>query len=420
MSRHYRSRPKTTVWTVLIALALAPGAAAAARSTTFVAAEAADGDLFGAAVDTGDGLLAVGAYSTDLERADVGVVHLFEPGSDGVAQIATLAAADGELGGRFGAAVAISGDVVLVGAPGVILSELNEGAAYLFERADDAWTRVAELRRESPGRNDMAGAAVALDAGVAVVGAPGADAAGTDSGVALVYERRSGSWERVATLVPETETGGARFGSAVAVDGDRILVGASGDVQAAQNPGSAHLFERTGAGWSEVATLTPSDGAGGDAFGDAVALADDRALIGARFADQSGSDEGAAYVFERTTGGWNEIARLTAPQPADRDQFGHAVALAGDAALVGAPRVDDPGRDAGAVWEFVSGANGWGMSRRLSPEAPETYDEFGSAVAAQGSFAVVGAPQDIPADATGETVTGTATLFRDVGQSAPE
>ena len=415
MSKHCEYRSTSVARTALIAMALAvSNGAAAASPTTFVAEEAADGDLFGAAADVSGGLVAVGAQSTDLERDDMGAVHLFEVASGSVAKVATLAAADGELEARFGASVALGDGLVLVGAPGVILSELNEGAAYLFEREGDAWTQVAKLRRENTGRNDMAGAAVGLDGGIAVVGAPGADVAGTDSGTALVYERAAGGWEQVATLVPEAAQGGERFGSAVAVDGDHILVGASGNGPAGEDPGSAHVFERTGEVWEEVAKLAASDGAGGDAFGDAVALANDRALVGARFADLSGSDEGAAYVFERTNTGWSEVAKVTAPEPADRDQFGHAVALAGDAALVGAPRVDRPGRDSGAVWKFVAGSDKWAMSSRLSPEAPETYDEFGSAVAAEGAVAVVGAPQDIPADANGEVVTGTATLFRDV------
>jgi len=398
---------------LLIALGLgAHGSALAAPPTTFTAGAAKDGDLFGVAVDIAGGLVAVGAPSTDRERDDMGVVHLFDVGSGDPAQLTTLAPADGELGASFGSSVAIGDGVVLVGAPGVVLSQLNEGVAYLFEREANDWVEVARIRRHAPGRNDMAGSAVAVQGSVAVVGAPGADAAGTDSGLALVYERDEDGWVRTASLTPEGAAEGARFGSAVAVDGDRILVGASGDVPAGEDPGRAFVFERDGDGWRQLAVLTPADGGGGDGFGDAVALDGDRALVGARFADLSGSDEGAAYLFRHQSDGWTEVGRLTAPEPADRDQFGHAVALGNDAALVGAPRVDEPGRDSGAIWAFSPGNGGWDDTRRLSPAAPDAYDEFGSAVAAEGDAAIVGAPQDIPKDATGETVTGTATLFR--------
>ncbi|WP_435105690.1 FG-GAP repeat protein [Arhodomonas sp. AD133] len=410
MSIHNRSMPLARVRPLLSAAMLTvPFAAMAASPTTFVAADAADGDLFGTAVDVDGSRIAVGASSTDLERDDVGVVYLFDGTADGAEPVAMLQATDGELADGFGAAVAVSDDAVLVGAPGVLLSELNEGAAYLFERDGDAWSQVAKLRRETVGKNDMTGVAVALDDGVAVVGSPGADAAGTDSGVALIYERGESAWTKVATLTPEAA--GERFGSAVAADRDRILVGASGNVRTKETTGSAYVFERGDNGWQQAARLTPSDGAGGDGFGDAVALTGDRALVGAHFADLGGSDEGAAYVFEQADGRWNEVAKLTAPKPADRDQFGHAVALAGGVALVGAPRFDHPGRDSGAVWAFTPGAEGWRLNTRLSPAASDTYDEFGSAVAAEEGMAVVGAPQDIPANADGEVVTGTVTLF---------
>ncbi len=410
MSIHNRSMPPARVHPFLFAAMLTvPFGAVAESPTTFVAADAADGDLFGTAVDMAGDRIAVGASSTDLERDDVGAVYLFDGTSDGVEPVAMLQATDGELADGFGESVAVSDDTVLVGAPGVVLSKLNEGAAYLFERDGEGWSQVAKLRRETVGRNDMTGVAVALDGGVAVIGSPGADAAGTDSGAALIYEREEGAWTRVATLTPEAA--GERFGSAVSVDGDRILVGASGNVPAQETAGSAYVFERRDNAWQRTARLTPSDGAGGDGFGDAVALTGDRALVGARFADLGGSDEGAAYVFKQADGGWNEVAKLTAPEPADRDQFGHAVALTGTMALIGAPRFDHPGRDSGAVWAFTPGAGGWHLNTRLSPAAPDTYDEFGSAVAAEEGTAVIGAPQDIPADADGEVVTGTVTLF---------
>lgn len=384
---------------------------------TFVAPGAADGDLFGISVAVDRGRIAVGASSTDLERDDMGVVHLFETAGDGgVESTATLKATDGELADGFGASVALDGDAVIVGAPRVLLSELNEGAAYLFERDGSGWRQVARFRRESVGKNDMAGVAVGLDGNVAVVGAPGADVAGTDSGVVLVYERGREGWTRTATLTPDSAS--ERFGAAVAVEGDRILVGASGNVPAKETTGSAYLFERTPEGWQETARLTPSDGAGGDGFGDAVALAGSRALVGARFADLDGSDEGAAYVFEQLAEGWRQVDTLTAPEPSDRDQFGHAVALVGDVALVGAPRVDDPGRDSGAVWAFVKGEEGWALRNRLTPLEAEDYDNFGTAVSADDHMVIVGAPEDIPSQVEGEVVTGTATLFRNHGGTA--
>ena len=427
LDRRLKTRARTFL-TVLAfgAIASFSGAIAISLPTTFVAQDAADRDRFGTAVDVSGTTIAVGAPGTDVERDDAGAVHLYQAATDAdaqssddaavsdVAEVATLVASDGELADAFGASVAISGDVVLVGAPGVILSELNEGAAYLFVRDGDTWTEAGRLRLETVAKNDMFGSAVGLDGGVAVVGAPGANVAGEDSGTAVVHERRAGAWQATATLEPDDAAAGQRFGSAVAVDGARILIGASGDVIAGEDPGAAYLFERTADGWTQVATLTPSSAGGGSAFGDAVALDGDLALVGARFADLGGSDRGAAYLFARTGAGWAEVAELTAPEPSDRDAYGQAVALAGEVALVGAPRVDDPQRDAGAVWAYAADGGAWSMAERLSPAEAENYDEFGSALAADASVAVVGTPSDIPAGSPDDAMTGSGTLFRGV------
>lgn len=387
------------------------GAATAQSAITFGAADAADGDLFGVSVDIVGATVVVGASSTDVAREDAGAAYVFGATPDGIVERARLVASDGELADAFGAAVAVSEDAIVVGAPGVILSELNEGAAYLFERTDDGWREAARVHRDAPGRNDMFGGSVDLDDGVAVVGAPGADVGATDTGVALAYERVGGAWTRTATLTPDDARAGDRFGAAVAVHGERILVGASGNVPEEDTPGAAYVFERASGGWRQAARLVPTDGVGGDAFGDAVALHGDLAVVGARFADRAGRDDGAAYVFQRSGDGWVARATLAAPEPADRDQFGRAVAIAGEAVLVGAPRVDTPERDAGAVWAFTAQADGWSLAGRRSPEAAGAYDEFGSALAADADRVVVGAPQDIPAGADGEVVTGTATLL---------
>lgn len=421
-------RPTHLVRPVLTALAVVSlsalgGAFAISPPITFVAADVAERDWFGTALDVDGTMIAVGATGTDVDREDAGAVHLFDVSSDAsggeasagsVAQVATLVASDGELGDAFGANVAIAEGVVLVGAPGVVLSELNEGSAYLFEHDGDAWTEVAKLRLETVAKNDMFGGAVALGDGVAVVGAAGADAVGEDSGTAVVFMREGGTWQRTATLEPNDAAATQRFGSAVAVDGDRILVGASGDSFVGEDPGAAYLFERASNGWKQVARLTGSSAGGGSAFGESVALSGDLALVGARFAALGGSDRGAAYLFERTDVGWVERVELTAPEPADRDQFGAAVAFAGEVALVGAPRVDDPQRDAGGVWAHVTDESGAIKVNRLSPTSADEYDEFGVVLAADGSIAVVGTPTDVPPGASDDAMTGTATVFLDV------
>ncbi|MFQ5658676.1 MAG: FG-GAP repeat protein [Candidatus Methylomirabilales bacterium] len=101
------------------------------------------------------------------------------------------------------------------------------------------------------------------------------------------------------------------FGAAVALSGDTVVVGVSGDDDRGSSSGSAYVFQRTGTTWTEQAKLTARDGAAFDQFGAAVALSGDTVVVGARFDDDRGSSSGSAYVFQRTGATWTEQAKLT-------------------------------------------------------------------------------------------------------------
>jgi len=176
------------------------------------------------------------------------------------------------------------------------------------------------------------------------------------------------------------------FGAAVAADGDEVLVGAPLDSEPGPNAGAAYLFRR------DTATLertfqSPAPAAG-DLFGAAVALAGPRVVIGAPSAAGGGSEAGAAYVFDRASG--NLLATIPNPTPDRGDQFGSAVAIAGENVLVGAPFDDSAALDAGAAYLF-DGATGALLQTFLNP-AQGAFDHFGSAVAAGPSGLLVGTP----------------------------
>jgi hypothetical protein len=102
--------------------------------------------------------------------------------------------------------------------------------------------------------------------------------------------------------------------------------------------GSAYVFARSGASWSQQAQLTAADGAGGDWFGSSVSIFGDSAVVGSPH-DTLGSNtyQGSAYVFARSGNGWSQQAKLTASDGAANDNFGWSVALSGDTVLVAAP-----------------------------------------------------------------------------------
>ena len=140
----------------------------------------------------------------------------------------------------------------------------------------------------------------------------------------------------------------------MAVSGDTVVVGAIGDGDNGAESGSAYIFTRNQGGvdnWGQTAKITAAGGAEYDSFGDAVAVSGDTVVVGARGND----DNGSAYVFSRNAGGadtWGQTAKIIAAAGAVGDRFGDAVAVSGDAVVVGAPLDDDNGSDSGSAYVY--------------------------------------------------------------------
>jgi hypothetical protein len=331
---------------------------------------------------------------------------------------------DGADGDRFGAGVAIDGDTALVGAyrdDDACSSDpkCDSGSAYMFQQqADGTWTQSAKLTADDGTAGDAFGAAVALSGDTALVGAYGDGHNGAHAGAAYVFRRAAdGTWTQTAKLVPDDGAAGDWFGYALDLEGDTALVGAFLKSDAGAYSGSAYLFQQQADGhWSEVAKLVPRDGAAGDWFGAAVSLSGDTALIGAPGAAGTGSQAGAAYLFQRAANGaWTEVARLAARDGVGDAWFGAAVALEGDTALIGASRDAGMGIHAGAAYLFRRGADGiWTQRAKLVDDDGAAGDYFGEAVALSGDTALIGASGDdvLVCPSERSCYSGTAYLFQ--------
>ena len=149
-----------------------------------------------------------------------------------------------------------------------------------------------------------------------------------------------------------------RFGISLDLDGNRLVVGASGEDSASVDSGAAYVFAlnpNAPADWDQIAKLVADDGALGDQLGISVAISGERVLAGAQFDDDQGNESGSAYVFWQDEGGaegWGQVAKLVALGGATDDRFGFAAALSGDTALVGALRSDQLGTESGSARVF--------------------------------------------------------------------
>src|SRR6266508_458911 len=178
--------------------------------------------------------------------------------------------------------------------------------------------------------------------------------------------------------------------------------------------GSAYVFVRSGTGWSQQAKLTASDAASGDRFGDAVGISGNTVVVGA---SDAASDAGSAYVFVRSGTSWSQQAMLTASDAAVFDLFGRALAVSGDTAVIGAPSDDtDAGPNAGSAYVFVRSGTSWSQQAKLTASDAAAFDFFGAAVAISGDTVVVGALAD---DTDAGSNAGSAYVFVSAPTNTP-
>ncbi|WP_437669506.1 FG-GAP repeat protein [Sorangium sp. So ce131] len=198
-------------------------------------------------------------------------------------------------------------------------------------------------------------------------------------------------WVQQAKLRAPDGAASDLFGCAVALSSYTALVGAYGDDDKGDSAGSARVFARVGSTWIPGAKLLADDGAAGDNFGYAVALSGDTALVGAYGDDDGAANAGSAYVFVRTGGTWTQQQKLRASDAAANDNFGWSVALSGDTALVGAYQDDDGAANSGSAYVFVRTGGTWTQQQKLRPSGASASDSFGWSVALSGDTALVGA-----------------------------
>jgi len=277
---------------------------------------------------------------------------------DPFVQKAKLTASDRATSDGLGSSVAISGDVVVVGAPYAAPGGITQaGAAYVFVKPLGGWgdmTQTAKLTASDKYNFDIFGYSVAISGDVVVVGAQGGYAGDPPmAGAAYVFVKPAGGWANMTQTAKLTASDKAtldNFGRSVAISGNVVVVGSSfayaGGMGAA---GAAYVFVKPGGGWggnlTETAHLTASDKDWNDYFGKSVAISGGVVVVGAFYAETGGvtANAGAAYVFVKPGGGWGgdltESAKLTAPPDNDVfSNFGHSVGISGGVIVVGAPK----------------------------------------------------------------------------------
>lgn len=321
----------------------------------------------------------------------------------------------------FGVVVTMSDDRVVVGVRGDDQAALNAGAASVFQRSGISWIAEAKLTASDAATGDAFGDGVAISGDYVVVGAQQNDDAGSESGSAYVFHWSGTTWTEQAKLTASDAQPDARFGRSVAVDGDYAVVGATENLLELA-PGSAYVFRRDGATWTEEAKLTASDAGPDDRFGGSVAICGDYLVVGARSHDGAAVDAGAAYVFRRDETNWVEETKLTAGDAAPADAFGNAVSCSGGAVAIGARSDDDLGENSGSVYVFRQSGTAWSQEAKLTASDGAESDQFGWSVALNDDEIVAGAPyHSVAGIASGAAYVfvRNGAIWEEAGQAVP-
>ena len=354
---------------------------------------------FGRSVALSDHLAAVrGSAASGHE------VIVFEREGAAWMEVDRLIPADPYAHSDFGFSIAIDGEAILVGAPGDHCGIGHAtGSAYLFRRQGGLWQQEAKLMASDPAISDCFGIAVALRGDRLLIGSSFNNESGFESGAAYLFQDVGNGWEEEVKLQGDDTEAGDMFGYSLALGDQMLLIGALGHNSSAYASGAAYVFRHKAGQWRQTAQLAASDGAAFDQFGMAVAFQDNLALVGAFCAQ----NRGAAYVFRHDGDSWSEEARLAASDGVEGAFFGVTVALAGDLALVGAPDSWEAGEPTGAVYIYEDNGGAWIQSHKVLGGDSIAGDSFGEDLATHGEFAMIGAPG---AD-NGEDPSGAVYLF---------
>jgi len=413
-----------------------------------VASDRAAADGFGSSVSISGDYAVVGAFQEDEDASggapllSAGSAYIFARSGTTWSQQQKIVSSDRASGDFFGYAVSISGAYLIVSA----LQEdhdafggnarTNSGSAYIFSRSGTSWTQQQKIVASDRTSSDLFGFSVAISGDYAIVGAyqEDEDASGSQmlssAGSAYIFTRSGASWSQ-QKIVAADRTSNDVFGYSVAISGDYAIVGAylededASGGNPAVNAGSAYVFFRSGGTWSFQQKIVAADRAAIDAFAVSVAISGNYAIIGAGQEDEDASglnsttSAGSAYLFTRSGTNWSQQQKVIGADPTPSDNFGFALAVAGDYAVVGAFNEDEDAGGinslaaAGAAYIFYRANGEWTFQQKIVAADRGSGDQFGRTVAISGDYIIVGAvnEDDDAAGANPLSNAGSAYIF---------
>jgi hypothetical protein len=424
--------------------------------------------LFGTSIALVGDLLAVGApgdssnatqpngNEADTSAPNAGAVYVYGRVNGLWTKQGYVKASNARAQALFGSSVAWSedGTILAIGSPGESsnatlvngnpsdTSLLAAGAVYVYGLFFNRWFERAYIKASNTRANAQFGGSIAVSGNTLAVGAVGdssnatlvngnaTDTSAQYAGAVYVYTYSNSAWALQAYVKASNTRTSAYFGCSVALGGDTLAVGASGDSSGATlvngnesdtsalNAGAAYVYTRNAGVWTKQAYIKASNTRAYASFGQSLALSGDTLAVGS-FGESSGAtvingDEsdtsaggnGAAYVYGRAAGVWTKQAYIKASNGKKGAGFGVAVALSANALVVGARGESSGARfvdgdmsdlsapDAGAVYVFAPAAGSWTPVAYVKASNTRTKMFFGVPIAISGVSIAIGATQE--------------------------
>lgn len=343
---------------------------------------------------------------------DSGAAFVYVRDGDSWKQQAYLKPSDTSAYDYFGVRAALDGDTIVVGAihalifdPGIVAS--RPGAAYVYTRKDGAWSQTQRIAASDAQGADVFGTGIALDGNTLAVGAAWESTSADRSGAVYIFERTGSIWVERQKLKASKPSSGAYFGANLALEADRLVVGAPNDNRPLTRAGTAEIFVRRGGTWMSQQSLQPASLSENANFGFAVAVHGDRVIVGAPrtspYFTETALPPGEVYVFDADGDHWNQTALLRSPNPIQLDCFGIGVALSDRGLAIGASGDTsgakgiggDPTRTdaklSGAAYLYAPAADGWVETAYIKAHNTGANDAFGYVIALDAEALAVSA-----------------------------
>ena len=481
------------------------------EQTQLVVHDRTYGDEFGTSVSISDNFAIVGACRDNEKGRIAGAAYIFKQEGGTWKEYVKLLASDGDLTDFFGTSVSISGNTAIVGAKGDMYSS---GSVYIFKNDGKTWIEQTKIIASDSDEDDYFGNSVALSEDSAIVGSNEDETNGFRAGSAYIYnipsffppalsiiqpertvladagsisiyisnignEASQINWKAttdapwIAIVNPDgagksnlfmnySANDGAKRKAVITITANAALnspqqiiitqlsveysnknlleqkilpsdgatddyfsrsidisenyaIAGSYDDDKGDGSGAAYIFKHEGDRWIEQSKLIASDGKEGDYFGDSVTMSDEYAIIGAPIGSFRPAKPGSVYIFKREKNSWIEQVRLFSPTPQNSDDFGSSVAIDNIFFIVGANGDNGNGSYSGSAYIYKLERSGWTVNSKLLPSDGDEWSYFGYSVSISGDYAIAGAWGDRENEY--EYESGSAYIFKRIGDS---